>query len=117
MVAIMIIMVGMLGLLQAVNLALNSNRQNQLRNEASLVLDKWLSGELAKGFDHISSSPVGQVEPRPVLNGFANFSVTRKSPATGSNSKEVDIVVSWRYHGTRYAYQGGGVISKNTVQQ
>lgn len=110
-VAIVILMVGMLGLLQAVNVAIKSNMQNQIRNEALLVADHAMAYELAKGFDAVSTSTKNVVAQRPVLNAFKNFSVVR----TGTpfpNSKEIRFEVSWRYNGVRYTHDAGGVISK-----
>ena len=54
--AIVILMVGLLGLMQSANVAISTSRQNQLRNEASLVADQFLAGELAKGFQNVSTS-------------------------------------------------------------
>jgi type IV pilus assembly protein PilV len=108
-VAIVILMVGMLGLLQAVNVALNSNMQNQLRNEALLVADHSMATELAKGFDAVSTFDHYTCEHR--RNPFKNFSVAR----TGTdflNSKEIRFEVSWMHKGVRYTHDAGGMISK-----
>lgn len=110
-VAIVILMVGMLGLLQTVNVAINSNLQNQLRNEAVVVADRAMAHELAKGFDAVSTSTKNDSAERRVLSGFKNFSVSR----TGSsfqNSKEIRFEVSWRYKGARYTHNAGGLVSK-----
>ncbi len=115
-VAVVILMVGMLGLLQTANVAISSNRQNQLRNEATLVMDKWLSTELAKGYASASISPSSWYESRPVLNGFVNYSVVRSGTQL-QNSKEVRLTVSWPYRNMRYSYKGGGIISNSVVSQ
>ncbi len=116
MVATVILMVGMLGLLQSANVAINSNRQNQLRNEATLVMDNVLAQELAKGYASASVLSTYTCEHRKVLNGFVNYSVTR-SGITFPNSKEVRFTVSWRYRNARYSYGGGGIIGNNVVSQ
>ncbi len=111
-VAILILMVGMLGLLQSVNIAIQSNMQNQLRNEALLVADSSMANELAKGFDAVSTSTQNVYgPPRRVLNAFISYSVARTGQAF-QNSKEVDFRVSWRYKGVRYTHDAGGLISK-----
>ena len=111
-VAIGILMVGLLGLLQSVNVAINSNMQDQLRNEALLVADRSMANELAKGFDAVSTSNKTVYEPpRRVLNAFINYSVARTGRAF-QNSKEVDFRVSWRYKRARYSHDAGGLISK-----
>ncbi len=117
-VAIVIMMVGLLGLLQAVNVSISHNRQNQLRNEAVSVADAYMARELAKGFEAVSTSQkkYTQVEQIPwrTLNTMQNYSATR----TGSsyqNSKEVSYQVVWRYKGVRYTHEIASVLSN--VQQ
>lgn len=110
-VAIVILMVGLLGLLQAVNVALNSDMQNQFRNEALLVADSKMAYELAKGFDAVSTTTKNENVQRRVLNAQKNFSSSR-SGTTFQNSKEVRFEVSWRYKGVRYTHDAGGLISK-----
>ncbi len=114
--AMVIMMVGLLGLLTAVNVALNHNLQNQLRNEAAQVADTMMARELAKGFDAVSSgasvaNPQYFNESRPVLTGFKNFSVARYWTEY-QNSKEIRFQVIWRHKGTRYTHDAAGVISK-----
>jgi type IV pilus assembly protein PilV len=118
-VAIVIMMVGLLGLLQTVNVALNHNLQNQLRNEAVMVADQQMAKELAKGFDGISTStatpqpnPRLSSESRTVLNGFKNFSVARYW-SEYQNSKEIRYEVIWHYKGTRFTHNTAGVISRS----
>lgn len=109
--AMVIMMVGLLGLLSAVNVALNHNLQNQLRNEAVQVADTMMARELAKGFDAVSTSERQSFESRPVLSGFRNFSVAR-SGVTYQNSKEIRFQVKWRYKGGVYTHDAAGVTSR-----
>jgi len=111
-VAIVILMVGLLGLLQSVNVAIITSMQNQLRNEALLVADHAMANELAKGFDTASTFVNYTCERKRVLNGFKNFSVAR-SGTTFQNSKEIRYEVSWRYKEVRYTHNTGGLISKS----
>ncbi len=110
-VAIVITMVGLLALLQSVNIALNHNLQNQLRNEAVALADQQMARELAKGFENVSTSNKNTNESRQILNGFKDFSVVR----TGlpyQNSKEVHYNVNWDYKGVRYTHDTAGIISR-----
>jgi len=115
-VAIVILLVGMLGLLQSTNVAINSNRQNQLRNEATLVMDNELARELAKGYAQASVQDLYTCEHRRFLNGFVNYSVHRNGTQY-ANSKEVRFTVSWPYRAVRYSYNGGGIVSNPVVAQ
>lgn len=118
-VAIVILMVGLLGLLQAVNTGLVYNLNTQLRGEAVAVADRYLAREMTKSFDQISSPTSGAakisglIDSRPVLNGFKQYSVTKTLPPVMSNSKEVNITVSWRHKKVRYTQEASSVISKH----
>ncbi|HEY4745505.1 MAG TPA: prepilin-type N-terminal cleavage/methylation domain-containing protein [Desulfuromonadaceae bacterium] len=110
-VAIVIMLVGLLGLLQTVNTSLSHNLANQLRNEAVAVADRQMSLELAKGFDQVDTTPMSTFVQRPILTGFRNFSVIRTGTAM-TNSKQVNIEVRWKYKGSAYSHQVYGGISK-----
>lgn len=112
-VAIVILMVGLLGLLQAVNVALHHNLNNQIRNEAVVLADQQMTTEVGKSFELVSSSSTRYFPPvsRQILNGFKNYSVVRTG-STLSNSKQITVTVSWRNKGTRYEHQTTSVISK-----
>ncbi|WP_240732218.1 prepilin-type N-terminal cleavage/methylation domain-containing protein [Geobacter sp. FeAm09] len=111
-VALVILMVGLLGLLQAVNVSLNHNLQNQLRNEGVIVADEQMAKEMAKGYDLVSTSTrTYVVSNRPVLNALKNFSVSR-SGTTIQNSKQVNIVVTWHHKGASYNHEAAAVITK-----
>jgi len=111
-VAIIILMVGLLGLLQAVNMGLVHNLNSQLRNEAVVVADAYMARELNKSFDLVSTSSGNFSEQRQILNGFKNYSVQRTG-STLSNSKQVSFTVRWRYKGTRYSHETNTVVSKS----
>ncbi len=113
-VAILIMMVGLLGLLQTVNTSLSHNLANQLRNEAVAVADRQMSLEMAKGFDLVSTTSMSTYVTRPVLTGFRNFSVIRNGivPPPLPYSKQVNIEVRWSYKGVPYSHQVYGGISK-----
>jgi len=116
-VAVVILLVGMLGLLQSTNVAITSSKQNQLRNEAILVMDNALAQELAKGYANVSVQPQPDTfEQRKILNAFVNYSVFRNVTAF-QNSKQVRFKVTWPYRAARYSYQGGGVISNTVAAQ
>lgn len=111
-VAIVILMVGMLGLLQVVNVGLVHNVNSQLRSDGVSVADWHLSRELSKSFDLVSTTTGYRVDQRPLLNGFKQYSVVRTGLLL-SNSKQVNFTVSWRHKGTRYFHEAASVISKH----
>lgn len=112
-VAILILMVGMLGLLQSVNVALQYNASTQLRNEAVMVGDEQMSRELAKPFDLISTVTGTRSVSRPFFGGYKNYSVTR-SGVDMTNSKQVTVEVNWTYKKERFTHEVHGASSKTT---
>lgn len=111
-VAVVILMVGLLGLLQAVNLALNTNQQDQMRNEAITVADQELSGQLAKGFERISTVEKKTNVQRKVLMGYKNFSVAR-TVTEFSNTKKIAVQVKWTHKNTAYSHDASGAVSRH----
>jgi len=110
-VAIVILLVGLLGLLQTINIALQHNLNTQLRSEAVVVGDKMLATELAKGFDQVSTTTRNMTENRQILNAYKSYSAQRTG-ATLSNSKQVNFRVWWKHKGTTYNHETFSVISK-----
>jgi len=115
-VALVIMMVGLLGLLQSVNLAINHNLQNDLRNTAVMLGDEVMAEQMKRGYDNLV---VGIQQPyttsRPVLSAMKNYSVstTINQVSSGSNSsRQVTTRISWQHKNIRYDHGISGVISK-----
>lgn len=112
-VAVLIMMVGLLGLLQAVNLATEHNLGTLLRNEAISLADEQMVAAKILAFD--SLVPATSYINRRTRAGFNNYSVTRTTqvshttpdPITGvpvASSQEVSVRVSWRYKGNKLSH-------------
>ncbi|GFE61359.1 prepilin-type N-terminal cleavage/methylation domain-containing protein [Geobacter sp. AOG2] len=114
-VAIVILMVGLLGLLQTVNYAIHYNMGNQLRQGALLVADESMNLEKAKPFDLISSSPSPHVQStvvsRVVNGAFRSYSVVKTNADVTSKTKSIDLQVSWRYQRTRFVHSIMSLVS------
>lgn len=115
MMAILIFMVGMLGLLQAINLAMEANLRNQVREEAVNVGERVMNELRGKGFDNISvaSTPTETYTyapyqvPSKIRGASRSYSVSRRSKVLSiENSlnvtKQLEVVVSWTYKGVAY---------------
>ena len=113
--AMLILMVGMLGLLQSINLAMEVNLRNQVREEAVNVSNRVMSEMRGGGFDNISvaATPTQTYTystyqlPSKIRGSSKSYTVTRSSrvlsmvnskPAT----KELAVVVGWSYKGVEY---------------
>lgn len=115
--AIVILMVGMLGLLQVINLAYSTSLQNDLRNTAVVLADEEISRELAKGYDKVIEHEVfrNYTVSRPMLSTMKNYSVnmTGTQVSSGDNSsRQVSVQVIWRYKKMRYDHGVSAVITK-----
>lgn len=106
-VAVLIMMVGLLGLLQAVNLATEHNMGTLLRNEAISLADEQMVATKISSFTNLV--PSTSYVNRKTRGGFSNYSVVRTTQvshtipdpvvtgATIVTSQEVTIRVAWRY--------------------
>jgi len=112
-VAVLIMMVGLLGLLQAVNLATEHNVGSLLRNEAISLADEQMVAAKVLPFSDLVSS--ASYINRKTRGGFSNYSVVRSTqishstpdPVTSlpvASSQEVSVRVSWRYKGNKLSH-------------
>lgn len=113
--AILILMVGMLGLLQAINLTLEVNMRNQLREEAVNIGERVMNEMRGKGFDNISvaSTPTDTYTyttyqvPSKIRGISRSYNVTRSSTVLSTENslpvtKQLGVLVQWTYKGVAY---------------
>jgi type IV pilus assembly protein PilV len=129
MVSVVILTVGLLALLQSVNLAINHNMVNELRLEGTQVADEELAKELAKGSTEVGFAAISTTtvinDPNPrrkryvvrrtiptSLNAFKNYSITKTGVLVSANSKQVTIAASWRLRNLRYTQSAASLITK-----
>lgn len=95
-VAIVIMMVGLLGLLQSVNIALEYNLKNQMRNEVVRVAQDAMNDMRSKAFDSVSSTT--RTVPTSLRNINRNYTVTRTVVSAGTDtSRKYQVDVTWMY--------------------
>jgi len=95
--AMLVLMVGLLGLLQSVNVAYEHNSRNRLREEAVLVGEEQMSKFRLREFDNITATRSVSTVTRVVTGATKNFSVTRQCQLTGSDSKRLKVAVGWSF--------------------
>ena len=110
-VAIVILMVGMLGLLQVINVAMDQNLNNIFRNEAVMLADDMMMKNRARAFVSISTGTQQGYEQRNVRGIMKNYSVTRVVTDRTGNSKEIAIDVRWKKKNAAYSHSVNSVIS------
>ena len=107
MVSIIILMVGLLGMFQVVNLALDKNLENQLRQKGIAVAEQQLNNLKGRSFSNITGNTSDSVRVA-IGSVFKNISVQRQIDdlaTTDSKTKQVSIRVWWNYHGRPYEHQ------------
>lgn len=122
MIASMILMVGLLGMLQGINVAVDKSMDNVFRNEALLVADDMMMAKRAKSFASLSTTTVTPPPawtssgPRFTRGVYKNYSVqqivSRKTGDDVKGSKEVIINVSWNYKQRHNSHTISSVVSK-----
>jgi type IV pilus assembly protein PilV len=114
-VAIVILMVGMLGLLQSINVAIDKNVETTFRNEAILLADDGMMRKRAAGFKVFSGADTidvvdrySQVKVRGILK---NYSVKETIQKTTNNSQQLIINVSWKKNNAKYSHSVSSFVS------
>jgi type IV pilus assembly protein PilV len=103
-VAVLIMMVGLLGLLQTVNTATDQNLANILRNEATTIADNQMVEAKSSVVNTASLNALVSITT-PILvstrirSGTKSYSVTRSVSTASTNSKEVVVTVIWQHKG------------------
>jgi type IV pilus assembly protein PilV len=114
-VAIVILMVGMLGLLQSLNVAIEHNLGNILRSEAVMLADDRMMLKRTKAFESISttvSSPSAIPVVRSTRGISKSYSVQEIVNQATPLSKEIIVNVSWSYKSNTYSHSLSSIISR-----
>lgn len=110
-VAIVILMVGMLGMLQAINVAMDKNLENVLRTEAVMLADDRMMEYRSKAYSSVRVSTDSKSFDRDLRGIHKRYSTQEIITQPTTQSKQVDIRVSWRKKNTRYSHSLSSVIS------
>jgi type IV pilus assembly protein PilV len=109
MVAIVIMMVGLLGLLESINVATEYNLRNQLRDEAVYAGEKYLNELRGRGFDNIAPVSPATSVTFPVISTASKIRGSSKkmriettSTSLASDTLQLLVVVNWTYKGVTY---------------
>jgi type IV pilus assembly protein PilV len=95
-VAMVIMMVGLLGLLQSINIALEYNLKNQMRGEVVRVAQDAMNDMRSRAFDSVSSKTA--TVPSSFRNINRTYTVRRSVYLTGSDvSRKYQVDVIWKY--------------------
>lgn len=113
-VAMVILMVGLLGLLQTMNFAMSKSMETACRNEALQLAGERMMNKRSKAFDSISSTtsaPPGFSVQRVVRSVYKNYSGQEVVSSITANSKNITVNVFWNYNQKRYSHSVSSVVS------
>lgn len=102
MIAMVITMVGLMGLLRVVNMATEHNLKNQMREEAVLLAEEDMDKLRIRPFDQISTTFSPRAVPSRIRGFSKNYVVLRSSlnfpPAAATpTSKQIAVRIGWSY--------------------
>jgi type IV pilus assembly protein PilV len=121
MVATLILTVGLLGMFQAINIAMDQGVENQLRQKGVEVSEQHMSDLKARPFSNITGTT--RLSVRTAIGSvFKNMSVESRAvdlAALNSQTKQISVRVWWRHRGRLYEHQtasGIGITDGSTGQ-
>ena len=114
-VAILILMVGLLGLLQVINVAMNSSRENKMRAEAINMADQLMATQRILPFAAVLSKNSSCFVKAGGIS-FGRYSINRVvgtgiTGGTSTTTKSVTIGVAWRSKGKKQTHFLSSVIA------
>ncbi len=112
-VAILILTVGLLGMLQSINLAIETNMRNELRNQGVEVIEDLLSQKKTLTFENITATgEKSLLIPRSVRRGFINYSISMKIDTISDNAKRINFGARWIHKRVKYEHVVSSIVSR-----
>jgi type IV pilus assembly protein PilV len=111
-VAVFIMMVGLLGLLEAVNVGMRQNSGTKLRNDAIMLADQVMAKQRVRPFADISTT-AGRSQSVNAGAGSVSYTVNKTVTGYGGTtiSKNVEVDVSWLERGHQKLHSLSTVIT------
>lgn len=103
--AMLVLTVGLLGLLQSVNLAYRHNLRDRLNREAVLVAEEQMHGWQKLSFGSISGG--GTSNASKLVGGTPwSYTVSKEaSPLGGGDTKRLSVSVTWKVRGENLRHE------------
>ena len=110
-VAMVVLVVGLLGLFETLSVAMRRNVENDLRQKAVAVAEDTLNTLKAQPFSNVSS-PVPVVMSGGAVKNISVETQVDDFVPTGaiSRSKKISVRVSWSYRGRYYEHQTASAV-------
>jgi type IV pilus assembly protein PilV len=112
-VAIVILMVGLLGVMQALNLAIQTNLQNEMRTQGTMIGEAQIAKIKSLPFANISGAAEKSFTvPVNLRSAIIDYAVTKKIDTISSTTKRVNVGVSWIHRGNHHDYVVSSVVTE-----
>ena len=95
--AMLIMTVGLLGLLQSMQVAYQNNARNKLREEAVQLAEEQMNDFRQMSFGIVTANRVIASISRTIAGGSRNFNVMRNSESMGTDSRRLTVEVAWTF--------------------
>lgn len=102
MIAIIILMVGLLALLQSINLSIVTNQQTAMRTQGTMIGEEELADIKRKPFEKLVDGVEKVVATKRMRGAFVNYSVWKKIDPVSATAKQIDVGVRWKHRGNQY---------------
>jgi len=113
-VALVILMVGLLGLLEAVNVGIRQNMGNKMRNDAIMLADQVMANQRVRPFANISTT-AGRSQSVNSGAGSVSYSVSKTVTNPTARSAYVIVNVSWLERSQTKQHSLSTVITNETA--
>jgi hypothetical protein len=108
-------LVGLLGLLATINLAVEMNTRDYMRDEAVRVGERAMNATKSADYNSIAiGGPTSQTINANIRGITKSYTVqtTVVQNSTSTNSKQISVVVSWTYKGQTYFHGIDSVVAQ-----
>lgn len=112
-VAMVILMVGLLGLLQTISLAIATNAQTEMRTQATAIAEDRMAQQKSVPFDAIATGVKQSVSiPIAVRSSFVNYSAFFWGDDVSATAKRLNIGVRWHHKGNSYEHMVTTIVTR-----
>jgi len=112
-IAIVILMVGLLGVMQSLNLAIATNLQNEMRTQATMLGENQMAKIKSFPFANITGAAEKSLTvPVNMRSAIVDYTVTKKIDTVSSTTKRVNVGVSWIHRGNHFDYVVSSVVTE-----
>jgi len=109
-IATLILMVGLLGMLQGVNIAMEKSLDTVFRNEAVSLADSMMMEQRSRAFADINTE--AKIGYSRIIKGIQKSYSASVDVTAIQNSKQINIEVTWKYRNANKSHQVSSAVSQ-----